>query len=160
MAKVSPITNFFTKIASSKAGQKFYNKALNPKKDSFWDATMPMIETSVASLCYIGSTAVQKDIDDRSKKALQIQNVLSWVISLGISMPLNKRLLKFTKNIEKGLKPELMEDFHKVSKGLAIIAPLTFVTVLNRALIPSVLVPISSVIRDRHDKRKQLDMKA
>ena len=74
---------------------------------------------------------------------------------------MNKKINKFTKAIEKQLKPELMEDFHKVSKGLAIAGPLLAVTVLNRALIPSVLVPISSVIRDKHEQHKKnnLDLK-
>lgn len=155
MVRIPPMSDIFARIASSKTGQKIYNRALNPKNDAFWDQTVPLIETTVATVAYIINTQVQKDIDKKSKKALQIQNVLSWAISLGISLPLNKKLGKFTKEVEKGLKPELIKDFHKVRQGLGIFAPLTFVTVLNRAIIPSVLVPISSVIRDKHDQKKK-----
>lgn len=155
MVKIAPLSNIFTNIASSKVGQKFFTNVLNPKNDAFWNQTLPIIETSAATVAYIINTQVQKDIDEKSKKALQIQNILSWVISLGISMPLNKKLGKVTNDISKNLKPELIKDFEKVRQGLGTFAPLTLVTVLNRAIIPSVLVPISSVIRDKHDQKKK-----
>lgn len=160
--KIPPLSDVFARIASSKRGEKFYKKILDPKLDGFWDTQMPVLETSIASTAYIINTQVQKNIDDRSKKALQIQNVLSWGTSVAISIPMNKKLNKFTKEVEKHLKPDIMQDFHKVSKGLSIALPLLAVTVLNRALIPSLLVPISSVIRNKHDeyKKNKLDIKA
>ena len=161
--KTPSLSDFFTKIATSKWGQKIYNKALNPKNDAFWDKTLPIIETSVASTAYIINTELgTKDLDKKSRQAIQIQNVLSWVASVAISIPMNKKLNKTTKAIEKKLKPEIMEDFHKVKQGLSIAFPLLFVTVLNRALIPSLLVPISSNIRDKYiDKNSaKLNIKA
>lgn len=152
---ISSMANAFTKIASSKQGQQLYNKILNPKYDSFWNQTMPIVETSVATVAYILNTNAQKNIDKKSKKAIQIQNILSWVVSLGISIPLNKQLDKFTKSVERGLNPALVKDFHKVSQGLNIIAPLVSVTLLNRAILPSVLVPVSSVIRDKYESKKK-----
>ena len=158
--KIPSVSDLFAKMASSKTGQKIYKKLLDPKNDAFWDETLPVLESTVASTAYVINTELgAKDVDRKSKNAIQIQNVLSWVISVAISIPMNKKINKFTKAIEKQLKPELMEDFHKVSKGLAIAGPLLAVTVLNRALIPSILVPISSVIRDKHEQHKKLDTK-
>lgn len=142
------IDNIFTKIAKSKYGQKIYKKMLDPKKDGFWNNTMPLIETSVASLCYIGATAVQPKIDDKSKKALQIQNVLSWVFSLLLSGALNRGVNKAGKGIIKHLKPELMEDGHKVINAIEVGLPILSVTLINRFALPTLFVPMSSKIRD------------
>lgn len=142
------IDNIFTKIAKSKYGQKIYKKMLDPKKDGFWNNTMPLIETSVASLCYIGATAVQPKIDDKSKKALQIQNVLSWVFSLLLSGALNRGVNKAGKGIIKYLKPELMEDGHKVINAIEVGLPILSVTLINRFALPTLFVPMSSKIRD------------
>lgn len=142
------IDNIFTKIAKSKYGQKIYKKMLNPKKDGFWNNTMPLIETSVASLCYIGATAVQPKIDDKSKKALQIQNVLSWIASLVLSGALNRGVNKAGNGIIKHLKPELMNDGHKIINAIQVGLPILSVTLINRFLLPTLFVPMSSKIRD------------
>lgn len=143
--------NFFTSIAKSKWGQKIYKNVLDPSKDRFWNNTMPLIETSVASAFYIGATAIQKDIDEKSKKAMQWQNVLSWVFSIAISAKLNKSVTKFGNDIIKGLKPELMSDAHKIVNGIQVGLPIAVVTLINRFALPTVFVPISSVIRDKLD---------
>lgn len=153
------INNIFTSIAKSKYGQKVYKYILDPKKDKFWNETMPLIETSVASLCYIGATAVQKDIDSDSKKAMQWQNVLSWAFSLMLSRPLNRKVTKFGEQIIKNLKPELMKDGHKVLDGIKVGLPILNVTLINRFLLPTIFVPISSVIRNKI-KEKKLDINA
>ena len=142
------IDNIFTKIAKSKYGQKIYKKMLDPKKDGFWNNTMPLIETSVASLCYIGATAVQPKIDDKSKKALQIQNVLSWVASLVLSGALNRGVNNVGNGIIKHLKPELMNDGHKIINAIQVGLPILSVTLINRFLLPTLFVPMSSKIRD------------
>ena len=72
------IGNIFTKIAKSETGQNIYRKVLDPKHDKFLDNTLPIIESGVISGFYIASTAMQKKIDDDSRKALQIQNLLSF----------------------------------------------------------------------------------
>ena len=146
------IDNIFTKIAKSKYGQKIYKKMLDPKKDGFWNNTMPLIETSVASACYIGATAIQPNIDDKSKKALQIQNVLSWVFSLLLSGALNRGVNKAGKGIIKHLKPELMEDGHKVVNAIEVGLPILSVTLINRFALPTLFVPMSSKIRDFGEK--------
>lgn len=158
--KVPSLSKWFARVASSKTGEKIYKNILDPKKDDFWNITAPIIETSVASTAYIANCAVS-DIPRKEKKALQYQNVLSWVASIAISIPLNRKLNKTAKAIEKQLKPEIIPDFHKVKQGLGIGLPLVATIILNRALIPAILVPISSVLRDKDDERlKKLDLKA
>lgn len=153
------IPNIFTKIAKSEWGQKVYKKALDPKNDGFWNSTMPLLETSCASICYIGATAMQKNIDDKSKKAMQIQNLLSWGFSLLIAGSLNRGVRNFGKSIIKNLRPELMEDGHKVVNAIEVGLPIISITLINRFLLPTIFVPLSSKIRDFVDRRgeKKLD---
>lgn len=156
MTKVD--TNIFTRIARSKWGQRVYENILDPKKDKFWNNTMPLIETSVASCCYIGATAVQKNIDDKSKKAMQWQNVLSWGVSLLIAGALNRNVTKAGEGIIKHLNPDLIKDAHKVVNGLQVGLPIAVVTLINRFALPTLFVPLSSKIRDGIDKVKSIDI--
>lgn len=156
------VGNIFTKIAKSKTGQKIYKKVLDPKHDKFLDNTLPIIESGVVSSFYIVSTAMQKKIDDDSRKALQIQNVLSLAFSVGMAIPLNKRVGKFGEKVIKNLKPELMEDGHKVIDGIKVGLPILSSIIISRFLVAVGLVPLSSKIRDsvKSSKDKKLDIKA
>lgn len=145
------INNIFTSIAKSNLGQKVYKNMLDPKKDKFWNNTIPLVETTTASICYIGATAVQKNIDDKSKKALQWQNVLSWGVSMVLGSKLNKKASKMGEKIIGGLKPELVPDMKKVVNGLQVGLPIATVTLINRFALPTLFVPISSIIRDKLD---------
>lgn len=147
MLKINP----FTAIAKSKIGQRVYKKILDPSKDTFWNNTTPLLETTAASACYIISTQVQKDIDDKSKKAMQWQNILSWIFSIGISAKLNKSVTKFGDKLIKHLKPEIIPDSHKVINGIKVGLPIAVVTLINRFILPTIFVPISSIIRDKLD---------
>ena len=147
MLKINP----FTTIAKSKVGQKIYQSVLDPSKDKFWNNTLPILETSASSICYIAATQVQKNIDDKSKKAMQWQNILSWVFSIGISAKLNKSVTKLGEQLVKHLKPEVIPDSHKVTNGIKVGLPIAVVTLINRFILPTVFVPISSVIRDKLD---------
>lgn len=149
--------NPFTSIAKSSIGQNIYSKMLNPSKEKFWNNTLPLIETSVASCLYMMSAQVQRDIDPKSKQAIQWQNFLSWVVSIGMSIPLNKKIGKFGENIIKELEKidskAHIKDIHKLTNGIKVGIPLVVVTLLNRYIIPSILVPISSVLRDKTIKK-------
>lgn len=148
------IGNIFTRFAKSKTGQKIYKKLLDPKSEDFLNNTLPLIECTTVSAFYVASTAVQKKIDDDSKKALQIQNILSWIVSIGLSMPLNKKVTKAGEGIIKHLKPELMQDAHKVIDGIKVGLPMLNSLLISRFLVAVALVPLSSKIRD-HVKSKQ-----
>ena len=77
------VGNIFTKIAKSKTGQKIYKEVLDPKHE-FLDNTLPIIESGVISGFYMASTAMQKKIDDDSRKGTpNTENVLSLLFSVG-----------------------------------------------------------------------------
>ena len=154
------VGNIFTKIAKSEVGQKVYKEVLDPKHDKFLDNTLPIIESGVISGFYIASTAVQKKIDDDSRKALQIQNLLSLAFSVGLAIPLNKRVGKLGDKIIEHLKPEIMEDGHKVVDGIKVGLPILNSILISRFLVATALVPASSKIRDSIKKDKKLDYKA
>lgn len=154
------VGNIFTKIAKSKMGQKIYKEVLDPKHDKFLDNTLPIIESGVISGFYMASTAMQKKIDDDSRKALQIQNVLSLLFSVGLAIPLNKKVGKMGEKIVKNLKPEIMEDGHKVVDGVKVGLPILNSILISRFLVATALVPASSKIRDAVKKDKKIDYKA
>ena len=154
------IGNIFTKIAKSETGQKIYKEVLDPKHEKFLDNTLPIIESGVVSSFYMASTAVQKKIDDDSRKALQIQNALSLLFSVGLAIPLNKKVGKMGEKIVKNLKPEIMEDGHKVVDGVKVGLPILNSILISRFLVATALVPASSKIRDFVKKDKKIDYKA
>ena len=151
--------NFFTRIANSKWGKKFYKEILNPSREKWLDRNLPIIESATISSFYIASTAVQTKIDKDSKTALQIQNLLSFVASVGLSIPLNKAVSKFGEKVIKYLKPQLMEDGHKVVDGIKVGLPVVNSLLVSRFLVAVALVPLSSVIRDTVKKYKGSDKK-
>lgn len=157
------IPNIFTKIANSKWGQKVYKKLLDPKAEGFWNRTMPVLETATISAFYIASTAMQKNIDRDSKTALQWQNVLSGVASVGLSIPMNRGVSKFADNVSKYLDPHLVKDVHKVTNGLRVGLPILTSLLVSRFLVAVALVPLSSKIRDtvkkhNHPEEKKLNI--
>ena len=158
------IGNIFTRIAQSKWGKKFYKNVLHPSRDKFLTTHLPIIETGLISSFYILSTAVQKDIDKDSKTALQLQNILSFGASVGLSIPMNKGVSKLADNVTKYLKPDLIKDCHKVADGLKVGLPIASSILVSRFLVAVALVPISSKIRDavkaRRNPEKKLDIKA
>lgn len=148
------VDNMFTKIARSKAGQKFYKSITDPKHDKFMNTYLPICESAVVSSFYIISTAMQKKIDPESRQALQWQNILSLLFSVGLAIPLNKGVSKFGEKIVKNLKPELMEDGHKVIDGIRVGLPILNSILISRFLVAVGLVPLSSKIRDTIKKHR------
>ena len=157
------IGNIFTRITNTKWAKKFYKKVLDPKNQKALDVYLPVFESGLISSFYIFSTAIQPKIDKDSKMALQIQNVLSFLASVGLSIPMNKGVAKFGDKVIKHLKPELMNDGHKVVDGIKVGLPITMSLLVSRFLVATALVPLSSIIRDgvkRHNEDKKLDVKA
>ena len=157
------VGNIFTRIANSKWGKKVYEKILDPKKSVWMDRNLPIIESACVSAFYIASTAVQPKIDKDSKTALQIQNILSFLVSVGLSIPMNKGVSKFGEKVIKYLKPQLMEDGHKVVDGIKVGLPIVMSLLVSRFLVATALVPLSSIIRDgvkKHNENKKLDTMA
>ena len=148
------INNLFTRFAGSKAGQKFYRTITAEKHDKFMNTYLPICESAVVSGFYMISTAMQKKIDPESRQALQWQNVLSLLFSVGLAIPLNKGVAKFGEKIIKNLKPELMEDGHKVVDGIRVGLPILNSILISRFLVAVGLVPLSSKIRDSIKQHK------
>ena len=148
------VGNLFTTFAKSKIGQKFYKNIADPKHDKFMNVYLPICESAVVSSFYMISTAAQKKIDPESRQALQWQNILSLLFSVGLAIPLNRGVAKFGEKIVKNLKPELMEDGHKVIDGIRVGLPILSSIVISRFLVAVGLVPLSSKIRDSIKKHK------
>ena len=157
------VGNVFTKVAKSKTAQKAYSKVLAPKNQRFLNNTLPIIESAVVYSFYIASMAMQKKIDEDSRKAMQIQNVLSMLFSVGLAIPLNKKVGDFGANITKYLKPDLMKEGQAVVNGIQVGLPILNSILISRFLVATALVPISSKIRDKVKKdseKKKLNIKA
>lgn len=153
------IDNFFTRFAKSVLGEKIYKKVLHPSKEVFLNNHLPIIESAVVTGFYMLSTQVQKDIPKENKKSIQIQNILSFLVSASTAIPLNKKATKMGEGIIKHLKPELMKDGHKCVDGIRVGLPMLSTLLISRFAVAVGLVPLSTKIRDTMNNKK-LDIKA
>ena len=149
------VGNIFTTIAKTNLGQRVYKTILDPKHDKFMDTQLPVFESFLVSSFYIASTAIQKKLDPESREALQIQNVLSLLFSVGLSAPLNRKVGKLGNKIVQHLKPEIMEDGHKVIDGIKVGLPILNSILISRFLVAVGLVPLSSKIRNFVKSRRE-----
>ena len=153
------INNFFTRFAKSVLGEKTYKKVLDPSKEVFLNNHLPIIESAIVTGFYMLSTQVQKDIPKENKKSIQIQNVLSFLVSASTAIPLNKKATKIGEGVIKHLKPELMKDGHKVVEAIRIGMPMLTTLLISRFIVAVGLVPLSTKIREVINNKK-LDIKA
>ena len=93
------IDKILSNIGSSRTGQRFFKWACKPASEKFLNNTLPQIETLLATTCYVISTAKQKNIDDDRKKMLQIQNVASGLVGIGIASSANRAIGKFGEKV-------------------------------------------------------------
>lgn len=147
------VNNIFTSIARSNLGQKFYKKMCDPKNQAKYTRNLLTAETITSTLCYMWATNNQKDIDNKSKMAMQIQHITSCLASIGICTPINKKVQQISSLACDKLNPKII-DVHKCKMGLNFLGPLAVVTLMNRCLLPAILTPISSIIRDKFSKEK------
>lgn len=153
------INNIFTKFAKSSLGEKAYKQILHPSRETFLNNHLPIIESAIVTGFYMLSTQVQKDIPKENKKSIQIQNVLSFLVSACTAIPLNKKVTKIGEGIIKHLKPELIKDGHKVVDGIRVGLPMVSTLLISRFAVAVGLVPLSTKIRNTLDSKK-LDTKA
>lgn len=156
--KVNPLKSFF----ESKTMQKFYKKACDPKHDTFFNNTLPTLETVSSTLCYIVSTEKQDGIPRSQKNVLQWQNVLSGVAGVAIGSVLNRKVTGFANKLVPLIDKEHVEDVHKVVAGTKVALPLIATALLMRLVMPVVVAQASTMIEDhrRAKKNQKIDIKA
>lgn len=145
------INNIFTSFAKSNVGRKFYKQILHPSKDVFLNNHLPLLESGIVTGFYCLSTAIQKDIPPENKKSIQIQNLLSFLISTATAIPLNKKASKFGEKIIKYLNPEVIPNSHKIIDGIRVGIPMITTLLISRFLVAVGLVPLSTAIRKKLD---------
>lgn len=152
---VNPIKRFF----ESKAMQKFYKKACDPKNVDFWNNTLPLIETSTCTAFYMLNTETQKDLPRDQKNILQYQNILNCVAGVWLGGMFNKKVTKFINKLTPKLNKDLIKDVHKVEAGVKILGPTVIMAMLMRVISPTVTAFVSTKIEDKRRENK-LDIKA
>lgn len=155
------IGNVFTRIAESKVGEKFFKKLSNPENQASVTNALLTVDTLASTASYMYFTQKQDKIDKESKFAMQVQHVLSALLSVLICTPINKKVGVLAKEIGKRIDPKIV-DPHKVIAGIGILGPTAVISIMNRCTLPAILTPVSSVIRD-HLKEKhsnKLDIQA
>lgn len=156
--KVNPLKSFF----ESKTMQNFYKKACDPKRDAFFNNTLPTLETAVSTAFYCFATEKQKDIPREQKNVLQWQNVLSGVAGMAIGSVANRKVTKFANKLVPLIDKEHVEDVHKVVAGTKVVLPLIATALLMRLVMPVVVAQASTMIEDhrRAKKNQKIDVKA
>lgn len=148
------VENVFTKIAKSNAGQRFYQTMCNPKNQHAVTTGLLAAETILSTANYMIFTQKQENIPPAQKKAMQTQHVLSCLASLAICTPINKKVGEFAEKVAQKVDKNVIEP-HKVQAGIGILGPTLVVLLFNRCILPAILTPISSKIRDRFEKKEQ-----
>lgn len=153
--KVNPIKQFF----ESKAVQKFYKKACDPKNAGFFNNTLPTLETLVSTGCYMYATEKQKDIPREQKNILQWQNVLGCVGGMTLGSFLNRKVSKLANDLAPKIDKSIC-DVHKVEAGLKVGLPLAATAVVMRFFVPIVTAQASSILEERRRAKNKLDVNA
>ncbi len=150
------IGGVFERFAKSKTGQKVYNWACNPKNDKFLNNNLPQVETVLSTACYVWSTEKQKNIQRDQKNLLQIQNVGSGLVGLGVAGAANRQVGKWGEAIIKDLDPTKVDpkSIRQISTGIRMGLPILTTAVCMRFLIPSALAGISGLVMDKNREGK------
>ena len=154
--KVNPLKWFF----ESKAVQKFYKKACDPKNAGFFNNTLPTLETLASTACYVVATERRKDIPREQKNVLQWQNVLSGVAGMAVGSYMNRKVSKFADKLAPKIDKNIC-DVHKVKGGLCVGLPLLATAVIMRFVMPIITTQASTMIEDyRRAKKAKLNVTA
>lgn len=149
--KVNPLKSFF----ESKTMQKFYKKACDPKNASFFNNTLPTLETAISTAFYCYATEKQKGIPREQKNVLQWQNVLSGVAGMAIGSVANRKVSKFADKLVPLINKEHIEDVHKVVAGTKVVLPLIATALLMRLVVPVIVAQASTMIEDHRRAKKK-----
>ena len=149
------VGSIFTSIAKSNIGQKFYKTMCNPKNQHAVTTGLLAAETIVSTANYMYFTQKQENIPLAQKKAMQAQHVLSCVASLAICTPINKKVGEFAESVAKRIDKNVIEP-HKVQAGIGILGPTLVVLLFNRCVLPALLTPVSSKIRDKFEQKEHV----
>lgn len=154
--KVNPLKWFF----ESKAVQKFYKKACDPKNAGFFNNTLPTLETLASTACYVVATERRKDIPREQKNVLQWQNVLSGVAGMAVGSYMNRKVSKFANDLAPKIDKKIC-DVHKVEAGLKVGLPLLATALIMRFVMPIITTQASTMIEDyRRAKKAKLNVTA
>lgn len=158
------VSRILEKIATSKTGQKVYSWCADgPQREKFLNTNLPQVETVLSTACYCWSTNKQK-IEKDQKQLLQIQNVGSGLVGLGVAGAANKWVYNKGEEIIKDLDSTKLDPkaLRKVSTGIRVALPLVTTAIVMRWVIPTLIAGFSGKVMDKkreHDKQK-LDIKA
>lgn len=161
--KVSKIIENF---ANSNTGKKIYKWAVNPDKEHFLNNTLPQVETVLSTACYVWSTAKQKNIEKDQRDLLQIQNIGSGIVGIGVASWANRKVGKLGEAVIKDLDPKKVDPktIKKITSGIRVAIPLAVTSCIMRLAIPSVLAAVSGKmmdkVRSKRQEDKKLDIKA
>lgn len=151
------------KIALSKWGQKLYKHAADSRNTRFYSVNLPVLETLACTFAYCWATAKQKNIDDRRRHMLQIQNIGSGVAGVAVGSFLNRKVYDWGEKIIPKLNKELIPDAHKVINGLRVAIPIFSTALLMRVGIPCIIAYISGKVEERRHRdteKKKLNVVA
>ena len=154
--KVNPLKWFF----ETKAVQKFYKRACDPKNAGFYNNTLPTLESLASGAMYVYMTEKQKDIPREQKNVLQYQNVLGTIGGMALGSYLNRKVTKFADHLAPKIDKDIV-DVHKVKSGICVGLPILATAVVMRFLVPIATAQVSTMIEDyRRAKKNKLDVKA
>ena len=141
------------KIARNKYVQNFINKTQkNPKFYKKINDKLPILETSVATLCYSACIYQNKSIEKERKPALHYQNWIGGAAGILLGSRINKFVNKHKDSLCKELQKRNIYKCNNVIKGVQVALPLVIFSALLRFIIPVISTPISTKLERIRNK--------
>ena len=142
------------KIAKSKVIQSLVNKTKDPVFYKKFNNNLPILETSVATICYSASIQQNKTIEQERKPALHYQNWIAGACGIILGSSINRFINKHKDRLCVELESKNIPKIHNVIKGVQIAMPIVIFSFLLRFIIPVLSTPISTKIEEFRKKVK------
>jgi len=142
------------KIALFKPIQNFIKKTKSPEFYKRLNNTLPLIESSFATICYSGAIWQNKTIEEDRKMPLQWQNLICGSTGILASKKINDIITIHQEKLIKELNNYNIPKINNIIKGIKILLPLVITSFMLRFLIPIISTPISTFIELKRNKGK------
>ena len=144
------------RIATSQRMQRLISKTSNPKFYEKLNNNLPMLETTIATIAYSASIALNNKIEKERKPSMQYQNIICGTSGIILSSKVNKFINKHKVGICNELAKRNIDKVNNIIKGFQVALPLIIFSTILRFIIPVISVPISTKIEEiRKDKNNE-----
>lgn len=146
-------------VALNKSIQALIKRTDDKKFYSKLDRNLPQLETLFAGICYCTAIQLQSSIPKERKPSLMYQAVIGCLAGITVSKVIDRAINKHKERLVTELEKRNLPKMTNIIKGTRVLFPLLTAAMVTRFLIPTLSIPVSTLIT-RHTNKKKLDKKA